>query len=74
MVADEAGDEVAEDGDHPVGRHLLVVEVEERLDGQTPRLVPGHNRVVHDLLPTDLRHEPELHPDWLLRKVEQLQL
>ena len=74
VVAEKARDEVAEDGDQPVGRHLLVVEVDERLDGQIPRLVSGHDRVVHDLLTANLGHQPELHSDGFLRQVEKLQL
>lgn len=46
----EAGHGVAEDGDQPHGRELLVVEVDERLDGQLVDVVARDHRVVHDLL------------------------
>ena len=45
----EAGHGVAEDGDQPHGRELLVVEVDEGLDGQLVDVVAGDHRVVHDL-------------------------
>ena len=48
--SEEAGDGVAEDGDEPHRRELLVVEVDEGLDHQLVRVVARNHRVVHDLV------------------------
>ena len=76
MVSDsqEAGHRVADDGHQSRCRKLLEVEVEESLDRQVPRVVPGDERVVHDLLARDVGGQPELHLDRLLRQVVKLQL
>ena len=52
----------------------MVVEINERLDGQAAGFVAGHDGVVHDLLTSDLRDESELHQGRLLWQVKELKL
>ncbi len=49
--SEKAGDGVAEDGDQPHRRELLIVEVDEGLDHQLVGVVAGNHTVIHDLVP-----------------------
>ncbi len=52
--SEKAGDGVAEDGDQPHRRELLIVEVDEGLDHKLVGVVAGNHTVIHDLVPSHI--------------------